>query len=34
MVLDKGFLVEFDTPENLLTQKGIFFGMAQDAGLA
>ncbi|XP_044166542.1 ATP-binding cassette sub-family C member 3-like [Acropora millepora] len=34
MVLDKGFLVEFDTPENLLAQKGIFFSMAQDAGLA
>ncbi|KAK2566616.1 Multidrug resistance-associated protein 1 [Acropora cervicornis] len=34
MVLDKGFLVEFDPPENLLAQKGIFYSMAQDAGLA
>ncbi|KAL9964378.1 hypothetical protein ACROYT_G028009 [Oculina patagonica] len=34
MVLDKGFLVEFDSPENLLAQQGIFYSMAQDAGLA
>ena len=34
MVLDKGFVVEFDSPENLLAQRGIFYSMAQDAGLA
>lgn len=34
MVLDKGFVVEFDSPENLLAMGGIFYSMAQDAGLA
>ena len=34
MVLDKGFVVEFDTPETLLAQQGIFYNMARDAGLA
>ncbi|KAL9964349.1 hypothetical protein ACROYT_G027978 [Oculina patagonica] len=34
MVLDKGFMVEFDTPQTLLAQQGIFYGMARDAGLA
>ena len=34
MVLDKGFVVEFDTPINLLAQKGIFYSMAQEAGIA
>lgn len=33
MVLDKGFVVEFDTPLNLLVQKGIFYSMAQEAGI-
>ena len=33
MVLDKGFVVEFDTPINLLAQKGIFYSMAQEAGI-
>ncbi|KAL6475247.1 hypothetical protein MHYP_G00162870 [Metynnis hypsauchen] len=34
LVLDKGQVAEFDTPANLITQKGIFYGMAKDAGLA
>ncbi|XP_076856191.1 ATP-binding cassette sub-family C member 3 isoform X1 [Brachyhypopomus gauderio] len=34
LVLDKGQIAEFDTPTNLITQKGIFYGMAKDAGLA
>lgn len=34
MVLDKGFMVEFDTPQALLAQQGIFYSMACDAGLA
>ncbi|XP_073722695.1 ATP-binding cassette sub-family C member 3 isoform X2 [Misgurnus anguillicaudatus] len=33
LVLDKGKIAEFDTPTNLIGQKGIFFGMAKDAGL-
>ncbi|XP_051530363.1 ATP-binding cassette sub-family C member 3-like isoform X2 [Myxocyprinus asiaticus] len=33
LVLDKGQIAEFDTPANLIAQKGIFFGMAKDAGL-
>ncbi|XP_016141614.1 canalicular multispecific organic anion transporter 2 [Sinocyclocheilus grahami] len=34
LVLDKGQIAEFDTPTNLMAQKGIFYGMAKDAGLA
>lgn len=34
MVLDKVFVVEFDAPNALLAQKGIFYKMALDAGLA
>ncbi|XP_027033321.1 ATP-binding cassette sub-family C member 3 isoform X1 [Tachysurus fulvidraco] len=33
LVLDKGQIAEFDTPANLIAQKGIFHGMAKDAGL-
>ncbi|XP_060795614.1 ATP-binding cassette sub-family C member 3 isoform X2 [Neoarius graeffei] len=33
LVLDKGQIAEFDTPTNLIAQKGIFHGMAKDAGL-
>ncbi|KAK7134168.1 hypothetical protein R3I93_017543 [Phoxinus phoxinus] len=33
LVLDKGQIAEFDTPATLIAQKGIFFGMAKDAGL-
>uniref|UniRef100_A0A3B3ZRN1 Uncharacterized protein n=1 Tax=Periophthalmus magnuspinnatus TaxID=409849 RepID=A0A3B3ZRN1_9GOBI len=34
LVLDKGKIAEFDTPANLMSQRGIFYGMAKDAGLA
>uniref|UniRef100_A0A4W4EQU7 ATP-binding cassette, sub-family C (CFTR/MRP), member 3 n=1 Tax=Electrophorus electricus TaxID=8005 RepID=A0A4W4EQU7_ELEEL len=34
LVLDKGQIAEFDTPTNLIAQKGIFYGMVKDAGLA
>ncbi|KAL3269849.1 hypothetical protein HHI36_008907 [Cryptolaemus montrouzieri] len=34
IVLDKGLIVEFDTPQNLLKGPTIFRGMCQDAGLA
>ncbi|XP_060620764.2 ATP-binding cassette sub-family C member 3 isoform X1 [Anolis sagrei] len=34
LVLDKGAIAEFDTPSRLIESKGIFYGMAKDAGLA
>uniref|UniRef100_A0A669EIM4 Canalicular multispecific organic anion transporter 2 n=1 Tax=Oreochromis niloticus TaxID=8128 RepID=A0A669EIM4_ORENI len=34
LVLDKGRIAEFDTPTNLISKRGIFYGMAKDAGLA
>ncbi|KAM3916374.1 multidrug resistance-associated protein 1-like isoform 2-T3 [Leptodactylus fuscus] len=33
MVLDRGQIVEFDSPSNLLQKKGIFYNMAKDSGL-
>ncbi|XP_043959111.1 ATP-binding cassette sub-family C member 3 isoform X1 [Gambusia affinis] len=33
LVLDKGQIAEFDTPTNLISKRGIFYGMAKDAGL-
>ncbi|KAI5103035.1 canalicular multispecific organic anion transporter 2 isoform X3, partial [Silurus meridionalis] len=33
LVLDKGQVAEFDTPSKLISQKGIFYGMAKDAGM-
>ncbi|KAI8519550.1 Multidrug resistance-associated protein 1 [Branchiostoma belcheri] len=33
LVLDGGKVAEFDTPENLISSKGIFSSMVQDAGL-
>ncbi|KAF5915974.1 hypothetical protein HPG69_003047 [Diceros bicornis minor] len=34
LVLDKGTVAEFDSPTNLIAARGIFYGMAKDAGLA
>uniref|UniRef100_A0A4X2LSV0 ATP binding cassette subfamily C member 3 n=1 Tax=Vombatus ursinus TaxID=29139 RepID=A0A4X2LSV0_VOMUR len=34
LVLDKGTIAEFDSPTNLIMARGIFYGMAKDAGLA
>lgn len=31
--MDAGKIAEFDSPANLLEAKGIFYSMAQDAGL-
>ena len=33
-MLDNGQIVEYDAPANLLqNRKGVFYGMAKDAGL-
>ncbi|XP_056143847.1 multidrug resistance-associated protein 1 isoform X2 [Lampris incognitus] len=34
LVLDKGEMAEFDSPSNLIAQRGIFYKMAKDSGLA
>ncbi|KAM9784084.1 multidrug resistance-associated protein 1 [Syngnathus typhle] len=34
LVLEKGEMVEFDSPANLLAQRGSFYKMAKDSGLA
>nr|XP_061805833.1 multidrug resistance-associated protein 1-like [Nerophis lumbriciformis] len=34
LVLERGKMIEFDSPSNLLAQKGAFFKMAKDSGLA
>uniref|UniRef100_A0A7N8WY80 Multidrug resistance-associated protein 1 n=1 Tax=Mastacembelus armatus TaxID=205130 RepID=A0A7N8WY80_9TELE len=33
LVLDKGEMAEFDSPSNLIAQRGAFYQMAKDAGL-
>uniref|UniRef100_UPI00358FC12E ATP-binding cassette sub-family C member 2-like n=1 Tax=Myxine glutinosa TaxID=7769 RepID=UPI00358FC12E len=33
MVLDHGRIVEFDSPRNLLRKRGLFYCLAQDAGI-
>lgn len=33
MVLDKGQIVEYESPSNLLQKKGVFYNMAKDSGL-
>ncbi|XP_039980041.1 multidrug resistance-associated protein 1 isoform X3 [Xiphias gladius] len=33
LVLDKGEMAEFDSPSNLIAQRGAFYRMAKDAGL-
>lgn len=33
LVLDKGEMAEFDSPSNLIAQRGAFYKMAKDAGL-
>ena len=34
MVLDSGSIVEFDSPNKLIEDRGVFFSLARDAGLA
>lgn len=33
LILEKGEIAEFDSPNNLLDQRGAFYKMAKDAGL-
>nr|XP_060642317.1 ATP-binding cassette sub-family C member 6 [Anolis sagrei ordinatus] len=34
IVMESGQVAEFDTPQNLIAQKGLFYRMAKDSGLA
>lgn len=33
VVLDKGEVVEFDTPRELIKKQGVFYGLVKEAGL-
>ena len=33
VVLEKGEMVEFDTPAELVRRRGVFFGLVKEAGL-
>jgi ATP-binding cassette, subfamily C (CFTR/MRP), member 1 len=33
VVLEKGEVVEFDTPAELIRRRGVFFGLVREAGL-
>uniref|UniRef100_A0A3B4A6D8 Multidrug resistance-associated protein 1 n=1 Tax=Periophthalmus magnuspinnatus TaxID=409849 RepID=A0A3B4A6D8_9GOBI len=33
LVLDRGEMAEFDSPNNLIAQRGLFYNMAKDSGL-
>jgi len=33
VVLEKGEVVEFDTPENLMAERGMFYKLVKEAGL-
>ncbi|KAK3379821.1 P-loop containing nucleoside triphosphate hydrolase protein [Lasiosphaeria ovina] len=33
VVLDKGEVVEFDTPQELIKQRGVFYGLVKESGL-
>lgn len=33
VVLDKGEVVEFDTPQALIKKKGVFYGLVKESGL-
>jgi ABC-type multidrug transport system fused ATPase/permease subunit len=33
VVLDKGQVVEFDTPAELIKRRGVFWGLVKEAGL-
>ncbi|KAK4668437.1 ATP-binding cassette glutathione S-conjugate transporter ycf1 [Podospora pseudoanserina] len=34
VVLERGEVVEFDTPERLIEKRGVFYGLVREAGLA